>query len=146
MKRLEPERLRRGKAFHDDVQEEWEADAEGDVTCEKGITKPGGKRGRMDIHVQADDELSAVVEIKNSDWDDMAPERVRPNAKRYARQIWTYIESQLELGQHVSPGIIFPKRPNTPGRLDEIERVFDEEGIPVVWQDVGNRERQLSQA
>jgi len=46
----------------------------------------------------------------------MAPRRVRPNARRYVRQVWGYIESQLQKGQ-------------------EVERLFSEAGIAVVWQD-----------
>jgi hypothetical protein len=138
MKKPEPDRLRRGKQLHKKIQQEWESEAQGDVTSEKAIKKPSGKPGRVDIHVQADDELSAVVEIKNSDWDAMLPHRVRPNAKRYARQIWTYIESQLRQGQDVSPGIIFLNQPKVSGRREQIEQLFDEEGIPVVWQDEGN--------
>ena len=113
----------------------WEETAAGIVSREKAVTKPGGRAGRIDIHVDADDQLTAVVEIKHSDWDAMKPEAVRRNAKRYARQVWDYIESQLAEGREVSPGIIFPTRPHTPGRLEEIEQLFDEEGIPVVWQD-----------
>ncbi|MGB2983412.1 MAG: hypothetical protein WBC63_06060 [Candidatus Bipolaricaulia bacterium] len=138
MKKPEPDRLRRGKAVHDQIQQEWEAEAQGDVTREKGVTKPSGSRGRIDIHVQADEGLAAVVEVKNSDWDAMSPKAVQRNAKRYARQIWSYIEAELEEGNEVSPGITFPKRPETAGRLEEIEKLFDDEGIPVVWQDEGN--------
>ncbi len=141
MKKPEPERLRCGKELHKQIQQEWKDEAEGDVCLEKGIKKPNGRSGRIDTHVQADEELVAVVEVKDSNWDAMAPKRVRPNARRYARQIWTYIESQLEDGRQVSPGIIFPKRPQVAGRREEVERLFDEEGIPVVWQDETIKER-----
>ena len=131
----EPLRLKRGKRFHTSVQAEWEDAAAGVVSREKAVTKLNGRTGRIDIYVEADDALAAVVEIKHSDWDAMTPEAVRCNAKRYARQVWNYIESQLEEGKKVSPGVIFPVRPLTPGRLEQVERLFDEEGIPVVWQD-----------
>ncbi len=84
MKNAEPDRLRRGKAVHQEIQDECEATVEGDVWPEKPITKSGGRPGRIDVHVQADEGLVAVVEIKNSDWDAMTPKAVRRNAKRYA--------------------------------------------------------------
>ena len=102
---------------------------------------PGaGRVGRMDVHVDVDDNFVAVVEIKNTDWDRMTREAVRRNARRQARQIWKYIESQLDgLGgderKEVCPGIVFPRRPTTPGRLELIEKLFEDEGIPVVWDD-----------
>ena len=41
----------------------------------------------------------------------------------------------MELGKDVSPGIIFSRRPKDPNRMKLIEQLFDEEGIPVVWED-----------
>ena len=141
MKKTEPERLRRGRAVHRKIQDEWEDTAEGDVWPEKPITKPSGRSGRIDVHVQADEGLVAVVEVKSSDWDAMTPKAVRRNAKRYARQLWDYIEAEIEDGFQVSPGIVFPTQPKTEGRLVEVERLFDEEGIPVVWEDETIEER-----
>jgi hypothetical protein len=60
---------------------------------------------------------------------------VKRNANRYNRQIWDYIDSQLADGKTVSTGVIFPKRPKSERRLDAIEKLFEDEGIPVVWQD-----------
>lgn len=78
----------------------------------------------------------AVVEIKASDWDRMKPNAVRRNALRQVRQIWSYIDAQLELeGKEVSPGIIFPKCPLDPVRLKAIEQIFNDWGIQVVWHD-----------
>ena len=88
----------------------------------------------------ANSEVRAIVEIKNSDWDKMTPRAVRRNAKRQARQIWKYIELQEEL-DGICPGIVFPKRPSDPKRLELIEQIFEEEGIPVVWEDESTAER-----
>jgi len=41
----EPSRLRRGKAFHKEMQGDWVNSAEGEIVVEKGITKPGGGKG-----------------------------------------------------------------------------------------------------
>lgn len=137
----EPKRLKEGKAFHKKIQKEWAKTAEGDVKAEKSVTKPNGRKGRADLFVKCDGALVAIVEIKTSNWDAMTLDAVRRNVKRQARQIWDYIESQLELKKEVSPGIIFPKRPKALNRLNLIEQLFDEEGIPVVWQDETISER-----
>lgn len=140
----EPARLQKGKKFHKEVQKDWKQNAEGiDVKPEKPITKPSGRQGRIDIHVETVvDNLAAVVEIKASDWDAMKDEvAVRRNVNRQARQIWEYIESQLEKGLDVSPGVIFPERPRDAARMKLIEELFDEQGIPVVWEDETIEER-----
>lgn len=137
----EPTRLQRGKRFHRQVQEDWRATAEGEIHPERSIVKPSGRRGRVDILVDPDESMVAVVEIKASDWDRMAAANVRRNVRRQVRQIWSYIESQLEQGKDVCPGIIFPERPNDLERLELIESLFEEEGIPVVWQDETIEER-----
>jgi hypothetical protein len=132
--------LREGKAFHRKVQAEWEAEAEGKVEVEKTVKKADA-RGRLDVFVSEDgSELRAIVEIKHSDWDRMTPRAVRRNVKRQARQIWKYIELQPTL-DGICPGIVFPKRPSDPERLKLIEHLFEEEGIPVVWEDETTAER-----
>jgi hypothetical protein len=145
MEGREPERLVRGKQFHKNLQREWEKGfnrAQGEkVTHEEKITKPSGRKGRIDIFVNADDNLMAIVEIKSTDWDKMTLEAVRRNFKRQANQIWHHIESQLEQDKDVSPGIIFPERPKNPVRLRLVEALFGERGIPVVWQDESKEER-----
>lgn len=137
----EPDRLKRGKAFHAKVQADWKSTAEGLVNTEKTIAKPSGRVGRIDIHVDADEQLVAVVEIKASDWDAMTDKAVRRNVKRHARQVWQYIQSQLAAAKEVSPGIIFSQRPSDPKRLATIEALFDAEDIPVAWEDESISER-----
>ena len=70
----------------------------------------------------------------------MTPQAVRRNVKRQARQIWGYIELQPTL-DGICPGIVFPRRPRDPERLELIEHLFEEEGIPVVWEDESTAER-----
>jgi hypothetical protein len=139
-KNPEPKRLREGKAFHKKVQDEWEADAEGKVQIEKTVKKKDGT-GRLDVFVSDNgSEVRAIVEIKHSDWDKMTPRAVRRNVKRQARQVWKYIELQPTL-DGICPGIVFPKRPSDPKRLELIEHLFQEQGIPVVWEDESTAER-----
>ena len=138
----EPTQLRHGKAFHKKMQANWLNTAEGKILIEKAITKPTGRTGRIDIFVDDDgDKLVAVAEVKASDWDKMTDSAVRRNVRRQIKQIWDYIESQLKMKKDVSPGIIFPKRPKDQERMRLIEEMFEEEGIPVVWQDETVEER-----
>jgi len=137
----EPKRLRQGKEFHKKNQNAWHKGAEGLVYTEKTMTKPSGRKGRMDVFVNSDETLAAIVEIKRSDWDVMPLTNVRRNVRRQARQIWDYVESQLEVGKDISPGVIFPKRPKNSSRMKLIEHLFNEEGISVVWEDETVEER-----
>lgn len=130
----EPKHLRHGKEVHKRIQKEWHKSAEGSIVSEKTITKSSGRKGRMDIFVASDETLVAVAEIKCSKWDAMTLATVRKNVRHQARQIWDYIESQLELGKDVSPGVIFPKLPKAPHRMKLVEQLFNEEGIAVVWE------------
>ena len=144
-KKGEPESLSRGKQYHKKVQNDWHKTAEGKVEHETEIIKPSGRKGRIDIFVDASDEndknLSAVIEIKASNWNLMTLEAVKRNIRRQAKQIWDYVESQLEQGKDVSPGVIFPERPEDTERLKMIEKLFEERGIPVVWEDESIEER-----
>ncbi len=81
------------------------------------------------------DDLVSIVEIKNTDWDNIKIENIRRNVKRQARQIWGYIEYQTDSREvSVSPGIIFPNIPKDPERLKLIESLFDHECVQVVWE------------
>ncbi|GAF96833.1 unnamed protein product, partial [marine sediment metagenome] len=134
--------LRRGKAFHKKMQADWLSTAEGQILIEKAITKPTGRKGRIDIFVDDDgDKLVAVAEVKSSDWDKMTDPAVRRNVRRQIKQIWDYTDSQLKAKKDVSPGIIFPKQLKDKERMRLIEELLEEEGIPVVWQDETIEER-----
>ena len=137
-RRTEPADLRRGKRFHKRIQEEWLATAkDGTPRPERHIKRLSGKAGRVDILVEElGDDLVSVVEIKATDWDRIADKNVVRNVRRQIRQVWSYVEAQLELeGLQVCPGVIFPKLPRDPARLELIESLFNEEGIQVVWHD-----------
>ena len=145
MLKKEPLQLRRGNAFHRLIQEEWLSEAEGDVTRERHVTKPSGRKGRVDVFVNDDDPKApiAIVEIKATDWDRINECNIRRNVLRQINQIWSYIESQIIQGKYVPggegkdvcPGIIFPNRPKDRKRMKRIEEMFLEEGISVAWHD-----------
>ncbi len=145
-KSKEPERLRRGRAFHAKVQKDWLFNAEGSPTIERSVTTPSDRRGRIDVYVDDNEGVVALVEIKHTDWDRMSPTAVRRNVRRQVRQIWRYVESQLRgLGRDkqsdVCAGVVFPSRPSDPNRLEFIEGLFEEEGIAVVWEDESVEQR-----
>ena len=71
----------------------------------------------------------------------MTPKAARRNAKRYAKQLLDYVEPQVDTGKTVSLGIIFSKKPSSPERLRLVECLFEEIGIPVVWEDEAVEER-----
>lgn len=89
------------------------------------------------------------MEVKATDWDKIKKKNIRRNILRQIRQIWSYIESQILKGEYVEggegksvcPGIIFPRRPKNKERMELIEQMFYEEGIPVVWHDETIEER-----
>ena len=141
----EPAQLRRGKAFHKLIQDEWAREAEGEIISERNVRKPNGRRGRVDIFVNdaAPDGQVAIIEVKATDWDRIKEKNIRRNVKRQINQIWSYIESQIRQGRYVEggegkdvcPGIIFPRRPRKANLLEMIEELFCEDGIQVVWHD-----------
>ena len=151
MNNNEPLQLKRGKEFHKLIQQEWQRAAQGEVKSEKHITKPNGRKGRGDVFVNDDNPKSsiAIVEIKATDWDKIKAKNVRRYIRRQINQIWSYIESQILKGEYVKggegksvcPGIIFPKRPKDKERMELIEKMFYEEGIPVVCHDETIEER-----
>lgn len=134
----EPSLLKKGKQFHEHVQDEWLRTAGGRVRKEKNIPKSGKRGGRADIFVdEIGDDLVSIVEIKNTDWDKIKLENIRRNVKRQARQLWRYIDDTQEEfhEKSVSPGIIFPKLPNDTERIKLVESLFEREFIQVAWQD-----------
>jgi hypothetical protein len=134
----EPESLKRGKRFHKLIQEEWlRTSIDGTPRPERSIKKASGKKGRVDILVEElGDGFVSIIEIKTSDWDIMTEKNVMRNVRRQIRQVWGYVNSQLDVyGRQVCPGIIFPKLPKDTERLNLIESMFNSEGIQVVWHD-----------
>jgi hypothetical protein len=128
-------RVKRGRRFEEWERSKWNGPGHEAVEREAG-TEWKGKRGRIDLRlVDTEEGHSVLVEIKASDWDRMAPHRVRPNALRHARQLWRYIDAELE-GGPVLPAIVYPVEPETPGRKEEIEAILHERSIQVVWREL----------
>lgn len=126
---------------HKDIQDDWKDTAEGHVFSEIDIIKPDGRPGKIDIYVEVEDKHSAVIEIKEADWDAMTPKALKRNVKKIIEQIWSYIEAELARGYDVTPGVIFTNQPKSIRRRDLIEAQFNNWGIAVVWQDETIEER-----
>ena len=141
----EPAALKRGKAFHRAIQQEWRVETEGRVLVEKHILTTSGRTGRVDVLVDDDSPggCLAIVEIRATDWDKIKEANLRRNIRRQVRQVWRYIESQILGGEYVStglgkdvcPGIVFPHIPKSQRRRKLVEESFADEGIVVVWHD-----------
>ncbi len=127
-----------GKVFEDLEASNWNA-PEHDAVQERPLSVWKGKRGFVDLRLRlmdVEEGHAVLVEIKASDWDRMAPHRVRPNALRHARQIWRYIEPELLEERLVSPALVYPKESETPGRKEEIEEILHDQAIQVVWREL----------
>lgn len=134
-KRPEPTQLRRGKRFEKKEKAGWTNLGDGKARFEKHVTTAKGRRGRVDIFIDELGGLVAVVEIKATNWDRIMPHRVRSNILRHARQVWKYVETFIEDGTVVCPGIVYPKAPRKKGLKEQIEEGLNEQGIQVVWRD-----------
>lgn len=128
------QRVQRGRKFEEWERSQWHSKLNSAAEFE-APTSWKGKRGRVDIKLKLEEDGNIViVEIKGTDWDAIKEERVKSTALRHARQIWRYIDANLT-PLDVTPAIVYPSPPNTPGRLELIETVLNERGIQVVWRE-----------
>ncbi len=109
---------------------------------DKRANEPWGK-GIIDILLKGRDPANGktfhvVIEVKNTDWDERASRRVLPNLNRHRLQVWRYLEPMVErvdAGEYawVQGALIYPRRPTTPGRADEIDAVLEPWGVTVAY-------------
>lgn len=116
--RDEPNHLSAGKQFHKELQADWKQwPHDGTIHEEHSVTKPSLRKGRIDIRVEVDGSFVSVVELKNTNWDKLKHTSVRPTIRRYIRQMWDYIESQLDREVDISPDVVARKIPDDPDRI-----------------------------
>lgn len=90
----------------------------------------GGTGGWIDIRLLDESGgYAVVVELKTPDWDRMTGHRVRPDALRHARQLWRYINSELE-DYDVTPSLDYPSSPSDIER--KVEAILNERGVQAV--------------
>ena len=127
-------RVRRGRKFEEWERSHWTGELNSAAKFE-APTQLDGKHGRVDIRLNLEEDGHIViVELKATDWDKLKEHRVRPTGLRHANQIWRYIEADLS-PLDVTPAIVYPSPPTTPGRKDKLEEILNERGIQVVWRD-----------
>ena len=82
-----------------------------------------------------------VVEVKNTDWDRLAADRIRPNLRTHIRQLQHYLDSIVS---NIGPQsnwdsaagvLLYPKRPRRPEIVALIDLAASNEAIMVVWHD-----------
>lgn len=137
---MDTERLRAGRAFHIQVQEAFVAELVGSTAEPERFWRLGAGSGRVDIAVVAleQERSSIVIEIKGTDWDKIAPHRIRRNALRHLNQLQRYLDTaidELESSQwdSVAGALLYPRRPFAEGALGIIEGAAAEQAIVVVW-------------
>jgi hypothetical protein len=116
---------------------------DGTTEAEYPVPGVGRRSGRVDFLIDVDDSgrpLLAVVEVKNTDWDARADDRIRPNLSRHARQVWNYLQGlmpRVDAGElaGLRAVLLYPRRPSDPGRAELIEETLDSQGISVVFYD-----------
>lgn len=91
----EPSRLGHGRVFHAALQREWCHAVKEPVTAEKGIRKPSGRKGRIDVFVDDGRGSVSVVELKDTNWNAMTLSAVKRNVGRQCRQVWSYMTPSL---------------------------------------------------
>lgn len=127
-------RISRGRAFEKWERDRWTGDVNSAAEFEAS-TQWKNKHGRVDIRLKLEEDGNIViVEIKATSWDKLKEHRVRPTALRHARQIWRYIEDHLS-SMDVTPAIVYPFPPKTPGRKEQVQEIMDERLIQVVWRE-----------
>jgi hypothetical protein len=120
----EPERLRRGKAFHRRVQRFYAY--ESTFLDEFRLFKANRRHGRADLFVWVDDkeDYAVIVEVKNTDWDDVDSRgNVIRNLSSHRRQLYSYLDGVIEAespsgsrkidltDKERTLGIVYPRRP-----------------------------------
>lgn len=130
-------RMREARDFHRLVQAEWKAEElELKGRDEFPLTKDTGKPGRADVYVLVEAGHLAFIEIKHTFWDGKPELNISRLISRYARQLYSYMDSPDFEKHDTTLGIVFPKRPETDGLAESVEQGFGEYGISVIWHDV----------
>ncbi len=135
------ERLVAGQAFHKTVQSAFLAGLAGATGFpERQWRLVRGGRGRVDLAVEVDGEeqMLVIIEIKGTDWDAIAADRVMRNLRRHLRQLQAYLDTaveDMEAGQWegIVGALLYPARPSSAGMLAMIEATAGEQAVQVTW-------------
>lgn len=128
---------------------------EGGVISRIDQGTPSTRPGRVDILIELEDDSGlpafVVVETKRTDWSRQRADRVRPNARRHARQVWQYLEplvDRVDRGEIacVQAALLYPRRPAA-DRTRLLEHVLGSGEVPgegygitvVWWEDIARK-------
>lgn len=139
---MEPEQLRRGKAFHRLVQADWAGTVEDATTRPEHTIRLNAlprrgtriRHGRIDIFIDQIHDFVTVLEIKATNWDAVKTKNRRKLLASHRRQVFRYIDKYLDHDKvSVCAGIIYPRSPRCPGLREEIETYLNDHALQVVW-------------
>ena len=130
---ITPEWKTRGRQFECAEIAEWQGLADLRLTLQHCLRLQNDRRGRIDILIEEEDASYSIIEVKATNWDEMAEHRVRPNILRHARQVMKYVIPFWERGVDVCPGVIYPRAPLSIDRKHQVEASLAERCIQVVW-------------
>lgn len=111
--------------------------------AERTIRLLNGRTGRIDLLVVpvGSERMAVIVEIKNTDWDKLRAERIRPNLRAHTRQLQNYLDKAISqigepAGWDSATGVlIYLKRPTDARVVELIPRIVDGEALMLVWHD-----------
>lgn len=136
-------RMRAGTQFHRAVQSDFLARLAGAAAvAERCIRLMDNAHGRVDLLIvpSGPERMGLVVEIKNTDFDVLRPDRVGPNARRHLNQLQHYLDRIVDgIGtgewDSASGVLLYPRRPLLAGRAEEVEAIAGKKALTVVWRD-----------
>ena len=135
-------RLQAGTAFHRTVQSQFVAGLVGaEAAAERTVRLLNGRTGRIDLLVLpvGDERMAVVVELKNTDWDNLRPQRIRPNVRAHVRQLQGYLDKVVSQfgdpdGWDSAAGVlVYPRRPADPQVADLITHIVQGQSLMLVW-------------
>lgn len=120
-------------------RKEWAADKSGKPAKVQfeAATRHRGKRGRVDVRLEWK-SLVVLLEFKATNWNLIRPHRVRPTALRHIRQLYRYVDGELERGtEGICHGLVYRRCAQSAARNREIEAIFREHFVQLVFRDGG---------
>jgi hypothetical protein len=129
-----PRQLARGQRFHERVRAGWTRIAPSPaVRAERAVTKYGGRRGRVDVWLDAETTFAIVVEIKSTDWQRVLRRRVREYVRRHGLQLHDYLAGADLEGRDVSMHVVYPRAPSDARLRALVEEGMLSMGVVVLW-------------
>jgi hypothetical protein len=95
-----------------------------------------GRRGRIDIFVEKNEDFVTIIEVKSTNWNRVSSHRRRPLLASHRRQIERYVDQYVDgAGVNVCAAVVYPKAPTSVRVASEIEGFWHGHGFQVVWYD-----------